>query len=65
MTSPVMRVGDTWLMRSREDRSIKRVRLVSLYQSAVEVEERSPLIGWSRPYIVAREDVVFTEKVKP
>lgn len=60
-----MKVGDTWLMQTRENRHIARVRIVNIYERAVEVEERSTLIGWQRPYIVPREDVLFIEKVKP
>ncbi len=65
MTKPIQRVGDTWLMKHKENGAITRVRLVSLYETAVEVEERSLSFGWQRPYIVARENVVFLEKVKP
>jgi hypothetical protein len=65
VTKPIMKVGDTWLMKLRDGGQIVRVRLVSLYETAVEVEERSPLIGWQRPYIVDRSNVVFTERVSP
>jgi hypothetical protein len=60
-----MKVGDTWLMKLRDSGQIVRVRLVSLYETAVEVEECSPLIGWSRPSIVDRNNVVFTARVGP
>lgn len=52
MTDYDVKRGETWLMRYPGNGHISRVRVVNVYETAVEIEERSPLIGWQIPIIV-------------